>query len=481
MCIYGRWIYNKYSQKRIFVKCGKCDSCLQEKANKRVELIQMHSKLTGLVCLMITLTYANEYIPYICISELEKTCDNKTLNVYRDVRVRRRKNGTFKRWRELEVLDTIELKDNISLAGLTTIRKKLKDNTYRHIPDKVCVIYYPDVQNFFKRLRTNLKRFYNYETPLKFFICAEYGPESHRAHFHILLWCPYCDVAKIEKTTYASWPFCSRNRKKRGFEIARDASKYCASYVNCHDSVPLFLQTYFPPKSSRSSHLGYIDSIYNLQFIRNCVERQDFSVIITDSITQKQRVVTLPAHVIGRYFPKYKGHDRLTPFEETNVLSCFERYKDYEKTLSLYVRPDRSFEEGIFKVTDYERKCDFETFVRAVSLGYARYFRDLAGYTNYLDYALEYVRTWIAYESYKIKNSHKITADNHLNDCYTYLNLDEYPKLKNKSLGIYYYDGVITNPNFYPMNVEQTQKYAHYFFLRDKSKKLSDNLPCSIN
>lgn len=480
MCTKGSWIHNKYTGSQVFVSCGHCPSCLQEKANKRVELIQNHTKLSGLCCLFITLTYANEYVPYICKNEIYKSPEHTSIDVYRDYSVRVLPDGSVKRFKDKHILTSVSLSDCLSTDKLVSIRYK-KFNKYYHYENKISVIFYKDIQDYLKRLRINLVREFNFNTPLKYFVCSEYGGAFKRAHFHLLLWCSYDDVKKIEKSHIKSWQFCSRARKKRGFELARDASKYCASYVNCSDSLSLFLQSYFPPKCSRSVHLGYPSSIYTLDLLRSMVAKQDFSVSMFDDFTGKLRIVTLPSHVIGRFFPKFKGMSRLTDFETANILICPERYKEYEKTLSLYIRKPRVFEDDDFIVTDYERECDFETFNRAISLGFTRYARSLHGSSNRSDYALEYIRTWIAYNSYLIKNSHRILADNGQNDSYCYLNIADYPSMENKSLEGIYNQYIITNPNFFPLNFAMSDKYAQYYFLRDKSRVLSDTLPCSIN
>lgn len=47
---------------------------------------------------------------------------------------------------------------------------------------------YSDVQLFFKRLRINLQRKYNFSDKLRFAACGEYGSHTNRPHYHILLW-----------------------------------------------------------------------------------------------------------------------------------------------------------------------------------------------------------------------------------------------------------------------------------------------------
>ena len=70
MCTRQKYIYNKYLHKSILVKCGKCEACQQEKAAHRASRIRNNCSF-GLVPLFITLTYTNDYVPYLTFSELD--------------------------------------------------------------------------------------------------------------------------------------------------------------------------------------------------------------------------------------------------------------------------------------------------------------------------------------------------------------------------------------------------------------------------
>lgn len=72
MCVQQSWIRNKYNGHHYFVKCGHCPACLQEKAIRRANRIRKQQNKEGLPkydCLFVTLTYRNEFIPYILLSE----------------------------------------------------------------------------------------------------------------------------------------------------------------------------------------------------------------------------------------------------------------------------------------------------------------------------------------------------------------------------------------------------------------------------
>ena len=85
MCLRKRYIKNVYG-KMILVKCGCCPACLQEKAIARTNRIKNTYNADLYIPLFVTLTYKNEFLPYIKLDELTD-CNNfynTSINVYRD-------------------------------------------------------------------------------------------------------------------------------------------------------------------------------------------------------------------------------------------------------------------------------------------------------------------------------------------------------------------------------------------------------------
>ena len=64
MCTNQREITNKYTGHKLYVKCGKCPACLQEKAAHRVSRIKAQNS-DATETYMLTLTYRNECVPYV--------------------------------------------------------------------------------------------------------------------------------------------------------------------------------------------------------------------------------------------------------------------------------------------------------------------------------------------------------------------------------------------------------------------------------
>ena len=68
MCDFTKYVYNKYIRKSLAVECGKCPACLQRKANARAMRIRNHND--GKLCLFITCTYDNRFVPYVKVDDL---------------------------------------------------------------------------------------------------------------------------------------------------------------------------------------------------------------------------------------------------------------------------------------------------------------------------------------------------------------------------------------------------------------------------
>ncbi|MEE3416367.1 MAG: hypothetical protein VZR53_13480 [Prevotella sp.] len=130
-----------------------------------------------------------------------------------------------------------------------------------------------DTQDFLKRLRVNLDRFFGRHIDLRYVISAEYGKNTHRPHYHLILWnMPYfpdyksaiCNRIGLWYTQYMrgfermktfihdSW--------KNGFvsvEVCRDPSaRYVMKYIGKGSKVPQGMSPVFTHWSRRRG-LGY--------------------------------------------------------------------------------------------------------------------------------------------------------------------------------------------------------------------------------
>ena len=68
MCTQGRFIRNRYINQSFFVKCGHCESCLMEKANRR--MMRIYDEYSPkYLAFFVTLTYKRNACPYFRVEE----------------------------------------------------------------------------------------------------------------------------------------------------------------------------------------------------------------------------------------------------------------------------------------------------------------------------------------------------------------------------------------------------------------------------
>lgn len=181
MCTNRRWIYNPYSRRSVLVSCGKCEACLQEKACARSNRIR-HEVSSGTIALFITLTYTNDYVPFIYEEDIKPFTD---INIYRC------SSGRYVFNRHTRKLQ-FKKNSGIEIIGRKTIYEYLpSDGLYKHLvglpSNYIGVPYYEDAQNFFKRLRIILDRNYDFKEHFSYFCTCELGGHTFRPHFHALL------------------------------------------------------------------------------------------------------------------------------------------------------------------------------------------------------------------------------------------------------------------------------------------------------
>ena len=343
MCLNPVRIFNKYTQKWLQVPCGSCDVCLQQKADRRATRIVNHEKSSGKVCLFVTLTYDNRFIPYIRPSEI---VPGRPYNIYRDAEVRyvrskrQRPDGCYymfpKVYNGTHVIGTSNFvpksKDDclhdFSLDHLPLIRKRagfdrLGHSVYTQIQDKVSVSFFKDWQDFYKRFEINYVRTFGERPARSYYVTSEYGETFGRIHFHSLIWCDIESLHRYERIIRHSWQYNGNRRYTVKVEVARKPAAYVASYVNSGVEFPKFLRRYHAPKNSYSQGFGMDCLYFSLDFVASAIERGSLLYPIHKDIEGHKftTFVPFPRYVLNRWFPYFAGRSALSPDE---VYSCCE-------------------------------------------------------------------------------------------------------------------------------------------------------------
>lgn len=350
MCTNRRTIINSLG-KSLVVNCGKCPACLQEKAVARTNRIR-NNHAPGVTSLFVTLTYRNCCCPYFDKDELDIAPISttimydsfgqpyqesyKTVNVYRDVSVRRVRRSSnydqgFKDFRNREILTHAVL----PFPACDETHFQFLQNSHSH---HVGVSYLPDIQNYFKNLNQYVKRHFPDGINFSYYYCSEYGPTTCRPHFHFLLFVSDGDLSMWKKAISEAWPYDNHRLTRSNVEIAVNASSYVSSYVNCSSSVPKVLADHseFKPKHNYSQGFGLALQHLSLVEVFKAYQRGDLKCNVSRIRNGSLVVdsVLLPKYVLSRYFPKIKGYCRLSVNELRELCYYPEKLSAYCSRLS---------------------------------------------------------------------------------------------------------------------------------------------------
>lgn len=522
MCINQREITLSNGH-RHYVNCGVCPACMQSKAFSRANLIK-NSRKFGYVNLFITLTYSNRFIPYLVAG---KTLQNEhLLPVHRDYDLRsvRGKDKVYytkvyKRHNtDKHVIDCVYLDDNgldDFYCGVPFIR-----HNHGYVDGRIGILYKPDIQNFFKRLRINYERDYKKQLDLAFFVCGEYGPKTKRPHYHALLRIPNTEVDSVSACILKSWKYCDTRRLKKYIEVERGAASYVSSYVNSHSTI----QTFYGQKairqfSTHSKFYGLDNPAFSLPSV---VEKVSERNLYYDVQKDRQGTVIfdkqlLPYYVISHWFPKITGFSKLSTSELVEVYSHPKRLSKYARKLgytsnklidvetideftgfskkvgcqvipfvsrffggyggyNLFCPVDYDDEYSIFKKSPYHRNL---VMLYAARQRYVEIMSDYYGIKEddkvierlYEDFAFNVVRVWSNYHSELIKNSH---LDYDANEVYK----NVYVLKDSPSLRSHYVDidvnTIELSPNSFKSTLYQERCLTDLYQLYDKMKKVNN-------
>ena len=129
------------------------------------------------------------------------------------------------------------------------------------------------------------------QAKFKYFAVGEYGTESLRPHWHILLFhssdaihrvITACDDGNYNENLSEVWSYGSIYSEATDGHI----SDYLSGYVNCHSNLPEVLSPY-PQRKFKSILFGEVRS---LPFVASCLKEKRFRELSTVSVTSKKEL-----------------------------------------------------------------------------------------------------------------------------------------------------------------------------------------------
>ncbi len=480
MCLYQRYIKNPYTGKDVFVKCGHCNACLQEKAARRSSRIR-NNVSSGQTALFVTLTYANLFVPYVKRSDLK--CLEFSVPVYRDASIRRNRVGSSYSFlqsikRKTTQIASIDYDNSINFLqdGEKVPEVDRLPHLKRYAKDKIGVILYSDLQRFYKRLRVILQRKYKVTSTFTYFGCAEYGPSTKRPHFHVLFFVPSSETQLFCSAISQAWQFDSLDRKRKGIQIARNASSYVSAYVNSNTRLSKFYtQHSIRQRHSYSQGFGMSNPYFSFENVVSASEKSDFHYNKTIMRNSVPTVIdcTIPKYVIDKFFPRFLGYISMPTDSLLQLLQC-PTFNNCLSYIGLYYRTNFPYDG--FHLSNDGSSLDLAHRAHVLSVRLLNWLRRMfeRGYdaitASYLHLSVHRQYTSFLYKREYEDIQNLDDFEQHYDNIRVILRYPEFaPTLHGINLQY-------ISPNEYPINIENTLSFERAYQHYDKSRKLNNTV-----
>lgn len=195
--------------------CGHCVECVRKYQNDWMLRLEDEASQWKLA-MFATLTYSPQNVPYVEIN-------GENLDRYRYF--------FMKRISQLPYSKRSRYRDDTSGFYDYLFPERIAESGSLLVPYADIA----DIQKFIKRLRINFKRKEGRDLNLKYFICSEYGDQTLRPHYHIILFCNEHEflMTKYFNECYGLGKIHDVHRivswKDRGF---MDAMRYVSKYTS---------------------------------------------------------------------------------------------------------------------------------------------------------------------------------------------------------------------------------------------------------
>lgn len=361
--------FNRHTKEWMYCDCGKCVSCMNQKASKQSIRVNAEIK-SHPYSIFFTLTYDNDHVPRMeaiqdkngviqlrPIGRIEYEADSCPLNYIKP-------NGDY-------LFD-----DDVDLP---TIENDKIGKGY-----EFAVVHKPDIQNFMKRLRYKIDKLNlpNYEKKIRYYIASEYGPSTKRPHYHGIIFTDSQQLLEhVKNFIVDSWGYFRREKRKVNvfnFEpmanvlFTRKEIKLCdpntayyvAEYVAGNLDLPIALRQ----RCTKPFHLQSKNPVIGSYTIKKeeVFENVERGVIappraIYNVSTKSTEIknVLYSSDILFSLFRKCFGYSTLSLSERFDTYAFFrdhlEEWKDYIKEQIIIYNYDisKNSKSSIFNIRDY--------------------------------------------------------------------------------------------------------------------------------
>lgn len=362
--------------------CGHCTQCLTKKAKYHTLLLDLESKNHKYIE-MINLTYNDDYLPYLDFNLVAYS----GFDLYPTVPLHLglRKTIRFIHGKYVSCVD-----HSFDTQRYFVLNKKygdydenLKDYNFRisqysqRFPERahsvslqdniVPILYYEDIHKFTDRLQKFCR--VRYGEKVRYYAVGEYGTNSLRPHWHILLFHSSFELRRDFENVQRLHGWTEANKRECAsifvdYKIWQygdvttsptdgNASSYVAGYLNQHSNLPKILEL-APQKAFKSIFLGERRSP---KVLSSLLKNRDFEGLITARLQDSSGVaksVSVPSSTYIRFHIGFTCSDSkdyqanfallsqarrffnqtdLNLYDDVNIYNLLQHLRQYNDTL----------------------------------------------------------------------------------------------------------------------------------------------------
>lgn len=321
------------------VGCHSCIQCRVAAQEHLCKILEVEASKHNFVE-FLTITYDDLHLPYIDTSYMYPfgyalRIPNRVIKKYN------RKTKSFY-FVEDKISKSFRLVDfsTINTASMLSDYFTRIDKYYSRFPSRsrgirnnsvVPILWYDDIKKYIGRLRKWF--FKEYGQKIRYYVICEYGTQSFRPHYHILLFHESV-AARADFRNVRSLPRSTRENPREicvkldlaGLWVYGDTTstvtdgnmqEYVSKYLTQHSDFPRVLAK-FPQRSFHSILLGCKDR----NEIKELLTSRDFETLTTDYVVNKKgvrRSVSMSDAYYSQFAIRFTGASTFT-FEQTSAL-----------------------------------------------------------------------------------------------------------------------------------------------------------------
>lgn len=331
-CLHPKRTFNKYTNEWIVTPCCHCAACDKAKATKYVSMINNMSQ-NSVGVYFITLTFSSECLPVAELT-LNDNCVQGTCHFAKcQTVIVKRKPVLQKETRLYPYLETFSdhtpFKFSEADMKFYELGMPCLNNSSFLGRGRFGVLNRAYAINFIKRLRTLLYAFSTLD--IKYFLVAEYGSQSLRPHYHVVLFTSYTlRRRELQNIVSFAWKFGSCDVQSVECSVANYVASYCSSLT----SIPKFLQTKsIRPFCLHSNFSAFTFCEKQLKERLSCLYSRDSPYIIKKT-SSGYDLLPMPSTMRFFAYPKCSRFRERSNLEIKSILCQFERQAIKQRTLT---------------------------------------------------------------------------------------------------------------------------------------------------